>query len=68
MEIPYAELSEEALRGIIEEFVSREGTDYGDREYSLEDKIQHVKRQLESGEVKVFFDSESETCNLIRMN
>ncbi len=67
MEIPYTELSGDALRGVIEEFVSREGTEYGQREYTLEDKIKRVVRQLESGEVKLFFDEQSQTCNLVRI-
>ena len=67
MEIPYTELSGDALRGVIEEFVSREGTEYGQREYTLEDKIKRVVRQLESGEVKLFFDAQSQTCNLVRI-
>ena len=67
MEIPYTELSGDALRGVIEEFVSREGTEYGEREYTLEDKIKRVVRQLESGEVKLFFDEQSQTCNLVRI-
>ena len=67
MEIAYTELSKEALRGVIEEFVSREGTDYGHLDYSLEDKIEQVISQLKKGEVKLVFDSESESCNLVRM-
>jgi len=67
VEIPYTELSGDALRGVIEEFVSREGTEYGQREYSLEDKIKRVKTQLESGEVKLFFDEQSQSCNLVRV-
>ena len=67
MEIPYTELSRDALRGVIEEFVSREGTEYGQREYTLEDKIKRVVGQLESGEVKLFFDEQSQTCNLVRI-
>ena len=67
MEIPYTELSGDALRGVIEEFVSREGTEYGQREYTLEDKIKRVMRQLESGEAKLFFDEQSQTCNLVRI-
>lgn len=68
MEIPFTELSEEALLGVIEEFISREGTEYGAVEYGMDTKIQQVKRQLESGEVKLFFDSESETCNLMKVD
>ncbi|MDD9890193.1 MAG: YheU family protein [Gammaproteobacteria bacterium] len=66
MEIPYTELSAEALTGVIEEFISREGTEYGAREYSMDEKIEQVMRQLAAGEVKIFFDDESQSCNLVR--
>ena len=65
MEIPYSQLSDKALRAIIEEFVSREGSEYGPIEYSFEDKVENVIKQLERGEVVVTFDAVSETCNLI---
>lgn len=68
MRIPWQELSEEALRGVIEDYVSREGTDYGGREYSLAEKRQQVLRQLERGEVVISFDAESETCSLMRVD
>ena len=44
--VPYTELSEEALRGVVESFVLREGTEYGEREFSLDQKVDHVFRQL----------------------
>jgi len=66
MEIPYTELSEDALRGVIEEFILREGTDYGTQEYSLEDKSEQVRRQLQSGLIRLTFDADTETCNLER--
>ena len=65
VEIPHSQLSYEALRAIIEEFISREGADYGPIEYSLEEKVGHVMQQLDRGEVVVNFDAASETCNLI---
>ena len=65
MEIPHTQLSDEALRAIIEEFISREGSDYGLIEYTFEEKVGHVIRQLERGEVVVTFDAASETCNLL---
>ena len=46
VEVPADALSPEALRGVIEHFVLREGTDYGEREYSLEQKVADVLRQL----------------------
>lgn len=67
MEIPYTALSPDALRGVIEEFIFREGTDYGEQEFTLEDKIGQVRSQLESGEVVLTFDEETETCNLVRV-
>ena len=67
MEIPYTELSAAALRGVIEEFISREGTDYGHADYSMEDKIEAVMGQLKRREVVLTFDAESESCNLLRV-
>lgn len=54
--VPHAELSADALRGVIESFVLREGTDYGERGVSHEAKVQQVMRQLERGEVRIMFD------------
>ena len=64
--IPLDSLSPDALNGLIEEFVTRDGTDYGEREHSLEEKKSAVLIQLRRGEVVIVFDSESETCNLVR--
>lgn len=64
MEIPYKELSDDALYAVIEEFVLREGTDYGVQEYSLESKVEQVKNQLKRGEVKINFDTENQTCQI----
>ncbi len=65
MRIPHSELSEATLRGILEEFITREGTDYGMEEYSLAQKLEQLQRQLESGEVEIHFDPESESCNIL---
>lgn len=54
--VPHGELSPEALRGVIEAFVLREGTDYGDREASHEAKLGDVLRRLERGEAYIQFD------------
>ena len=59
MEIPHRQLSDEALLGVIEEYISREGTDYGHREYSFEEKIEKVRSQLIKGEIKLLFDSKT---------
>ena len=65
MKIPYEQLEKETLRSIIESFVLREGTDYGDQEYSLDEKIEHVMQQLKRGKVYLTFDEKSKSCNIV---
>jgi uncharacterized protein YheU (UPF0270 family) len=65
VEVPLASLSEAALRGLIESFVLREGTDYGAVESSHEQKIADVRRQLERGEARIEFDPKTESVNLV---
>jgi len=62
--VPADALSPGALQGLLEEFVSREGTDYGLKEYSLEQKVASVRRQLERGEIVIVFDPESSSTTL----
>jgi uncharacterized protein len=64
--IPHRDLSTEALRGVVESFVLREGTDYGLQEVSLDDKVASVVRQLERGEVNIVFDPESGSIHILR--
>ena len=63
--VPHTELSPEALRGVIESFVLREGTDYGAHEYSLEQKVAHVLGQLQRGEAQVMFDPNTESVHIL---
>src|SRR6185369_17547068 len=65
VEVPVERISREALDGLIEEFVTRDGTDYGLQERTLEEKKRAVARQLDRGEVVILFDPESETCNIV---
>lgn len=65
VEIPYQQLSPEALKGLIEEFVTRDGTDYGAQERSLASKIEQVRGLLERGEARVVFDSATGTANIV---
>jgi uncharacterized protein YheU (UPF0270 family) len=64
MEIPLSALSADVLEAIIEEFVLREGTDYGEGSWTLSDKVAEVKRLLHSGQAAILFDAESESCNV----
>lgn len=62
--IPFGELSADALQGLIESFVLREGTEYGARDFSLEEKVAHVRRQLEHGEANIVFDPNTESVDI----
>ena len=63
--VPHTELSAEALRAVVESFVLREGTEYGEHDVSLEQKIVQVMRQLERGEAQVIFDPNSDSVDIV---
>jgi uncharacterized protein len=63
--IPYTQLSAEALRGVIESFVLREGTEYGERDFTLSEKRSHVLHQLERGEAQIMFDPLSQSVDIV---
>lgn len=65
VEVPAAALSPEALESLIESFILREGTDYGREERSHETKLEQVRRQLQSGHVKIIFDPKEESVTLL---
>ena len=65
IEIPPEQLSAEVLQALIEEFITREGTDYGVAELSLEQKVSRVKHQLDSGKAVIAFDVATESCTLL---
>ncbi len=66
VKVPYNQLSPEALHGLIEEFVTRDGTDYGEVEVPLETKIAQVLSQLKSGKAVIVFDQKTETCTILK--
>ena len=63
--VPHTELSPDLLRSVLESFVLREGTDYGEREVSLDSKDASVVRQLERGEAQIIFDPQSESIDIV---
>jgi hypothetical protein len=66
--IPANKLSPEALQGVINEFISRDGTDYGEMEVSPETNFRQVKDKLETGLAVLIFDDETETTNIFLAN
>ncbi|MEW5561839.1 YheU family protein [Enterobacter asburiae] len=65
MIIPWQDLAPETLDNLIETFVLREGTDYGEHERSLEDKVADVKQQLQRGDVVLVWSELHETVNIL---
>lgn len=68
MIIPHRELSPEALQGLIEEFVTRDGTDYGERETPLETKVAQVWQQLDLGTAVIAFNEDDGSCSILPRN
>jgi uncharacterized protein len=64
--VPYTELAQDLLHAVVESYVLREGTDYGEKEYSLADKVAHVISQLKRGEAQIVFDPDSESISIAR--
>jgi len=65
MIIPHKDLNPDTLNSLILEFVSREGTDYGDHEVPMGEKISSVHLHLNKGNAVVVFDQETGSCNIV---
>jgi len=65
MIIPWQEIAPETLDSLIESFVLREGTDYGEQERTLTQKVSDVKKQLQSGEAVLVWSELHETVNIM---
>ena len=65
MIIPYDKLSPEVLEGLIEEFVTRDGTDTGYARKSLEQDVAKIKRQLKRGDAVIVYDQRTRTSNIV---
>ena len=65
MIVPFEKLSPEVLESLIEEFVTREGTDSGYARGSLEQNVARIRGQLESKCAHIVYDEETETCNIV---
>ena len=65
MIIPYKDLSDETLQLLVEDFVTRDGTDYGQAEISTQDKARRLLVSLKAGDMLISYNEETETCGLI---
>ncbi len=67
MLVPHDQLAPDTVTAILEEFATREGTEYGEIDFSLEQKVVMLRRQLERGEIAISFDAETDTCSLVAL-
>jgi hypothetical protein len=63
--VPYTELAADLLHAVVESFVLREGTDYGERELSLQDKVARIFSQLKRGEAEIVFDPDTDSVTIM---
>lgn len=62
--IPHQRLSPDALRGVIEAFVTREGTDYGLQDIPLATKVGQVQHHLDAGTAVIVYDEATDSCTI----
>ncbi len=65
MILPYKRLSPEAIQSLIEQFVSRDGSDSGHADTPFNRKVETVKQMLESGKAVIVYDEETKSCNFV---
>ena len=64
MILPHRQLSPDALRGVIEAFVTREGTDYGVYDVSLATKVGQIQHQLDMRTAVIVYDEATDSCTI----
>ncbi|MEQ1875798.1 MAG: YheU family protein, partial [Bdellovibrionia bacterium] len=62
---PLEALSSEAQLGVIDNFIQREGTDYGISEVPYETKIAQIRAQIQNGKVKIVYEPTTDTVTLL---
>jgi len=65
IEVPPGRLQIDVLQALLEEYATRDGTDYGEREVALERKVQELRCQIHSSELCILYDSDSEQWDLV---
>lgn len=63
--VPWRDIAATTLDSLIEEFVTRDGTDYGEQEIATATKVEQVRRRLQRGEAVVVFDDATETVSIM---
>lgn len=64
MLIPYDLIEAETLNNLLEDFVTRDGTDNGD-DTPLQTRVERARHALQRGEAVIVFEPESQQCQLM---
>jgi hypothetical protein len=65
IEVPWDALASDTLTALVEEFVTRDGTDYGEQEVGLERKVLQVINGIKRKEYVIVFDAEQESVQIV---
>lgn len=65
MIIPWQELDPDTLNNLLEHFVLQEGTEYGEQDVSLADKVDDVRKQLQQGSAVIVYSELHESINIV---
>lgn len=65
IEVPWYSLASDTLTALVEEFVTRDGTDYGEQEVGLERKVLQVINGIKRKEYVIVFDAEQESVQIV---
>jgi hypothetical protein len=65
MIIPFDSIDNETLQSLVESFVLREGTDYGEIEISMQEKVDQIIEQLRLGDIVIEYSEEHESVTII---
>tara|TARA_B110000495_G_C22506983_1_gene310542 strand:- start:241 stop:459 length:219 start_codon:yes stop_codon:yes gene_type:complete len=65
MIVPWQNINADTLNHLLEEFASRDGTDYGAQETSLADKVAQLKIQLQQKQIVVVYSELHESVNIV---
>jgi uncharacterized protein YheU (UPF0270 family) len=63
--VPFARLEIDVLQALLEDYATRDGTDYGDREFTTQEKVDRLQRQLGAGDLQILYDADSEEWDLV---
>jgi len=63
--VPLERLQAEVLQALLEEFATRDGTDYGERELNLAEKVERLQQQLRASDLHILYDLDCEQWDLV---